>query len=236
MKVLAINGSPKGRQGNTEVLIRLFLEGCRQAGAQTETIYLKDKNIHSCSGCFTCWTKTPGKCIHKDDMEELLNKVLDADIIVYGTPLYYFTYTGIMKNFIDRLLPLVDRNIVKSDHGYTHNGRNSEHVKSIKNVLISNCGFPGTNHFSGLLESFKVWHKDNISGTILVSQGGVLGAIEHNEYLSNLYAPFVQALKDAGKEVITSGHISGDTQKLLNKEYMPDEVYAESANMSWDNE
>lgn len=235
MKILAINGSPRGKQGNTEVLIRLFLEGCRQVGAETETIYLNEKNIHSCSGCFTCWTKTPGKCIHKDDMEELLKKRLDADIVVYGTPLYYFTYTGIMKNFIDRQLPLVDRNIVSSDNGYTHNSRKPEKLRNTKNVLISNCGFPGKNHFSGLLETFKVCHKESVAGTILVSQGGVLGAIEHNEYLSKLYSPFIQALKDAGKEIVTSGHISSETQKLLDKEYMPDEVYAEQANGSWSN-
>lgn len=235
MKILAFNGSPRGKQGNTEVLIRLFLEGCRQAGAETETIYLKEKNIHSCSGCFTCWTKTPGSCIHKDDMKYLLDKLLEADIIVYGTPLYYFTYTGIMKNFIDRQLPLVDRKIVCSDHGYTHNARNPQHIKTIKNVLISNCGFPGKNHFSGLLETFKVWHKDSIAGTILVSQGGVLSSIDHDEYLTKLYTPLIQSLKNAGKEVVTLGHINPETQKLLDTEYMPDEVYAENANVSWDN-
>ena len=72
MKVLAINGSPRGQFGNTEVLLKPFLEGCAEAGAEIETIYLKDKEIKHCIGCFTCWTKTPGKCIHKDDMEELL--------------------------------------------------------------------------------------------------------------------------------------------------------------------
>lgn len=168
-------------------------------------------------------------------MKYLLDKLLEADIIVYGTPLYYFTYTGIMKNFIDRQLPLVDRKIVCSDHGYTHNARNPQHIKTIKNVLISNCGFPGKNHFSGLLETFKVWHKDSIAGTILVSQGGVLSSIDHDEYLTKLYTPFIQSLTNAGKEVVTLGHINSETQKLLNTEYMPDEVYAENANVSWDN-
>ena len=58
---------------------------------QSFSIYLKDKDIKHCSGCFTCWTKTPGKCIHKDDMEELLHKISQADVIVYATPLYYYT-------------------------------------------------------------------------------------------------------------------------------------------------
>ena len=168
-------------------------------------------------------------------MKDLLDKLLEADIIVYGTPLYYFTYTGIMKNFIDRQLPLVDRKIVCSDHGYTHNARHPQHIKTIKNVLISNCGFPGKNHFSGLLETFKVWHKDSIAGTILVSQGGVLSSIDHDECLTKLYTPLIQSLTNAGKEVVTLGHINSETQKLLDTEYMPDEVYAKNANVSWDN-
>ena len=88
MKIIALNGSPRGHKGNTEVILKQFLKGCESAGAKTETIYLKDKNIKHCCGCFTCWEKTPGKCIYKDDMEDLLVKVSKADIIVYATPLY----------------------------------------------------------------------------------------------------------------------------------------------------
>ena len=99
MKILAINGSPRGESGNTEVILKPFLKGCEEAGAEIETIYLKDKDIKHCSGCFTCWTKTPGKCIHKDDMEELLHKISQADIMVYATPLYYYTVTGHYERF-----------------------------------------------------------------------------------------------------------------------------------------
>ena len=109
MKVLAINGSPRGENGNTEELLKPFLKGCEESDAEVEIVYLKDKDIKHCNGCFTCWTKTPGKCIHKDDMEELLNKISQADIMVYATPLYYFTVTGMMKDFMDRMLPLNNR-------------------------------------------------------------------------------------------------------------------------------
>lgn len=62
MKILALNGSPKGENGSTEVILKPFLKGCEKTGAEIETVYLKDKSIKHCSGCFTCWTKTPVFC------------------------------------------------------------------------------------------------------------------------------------------------------------------------------
>lgn len=107
MRILAISGSPRGKNGNTERILRPFLEGARKAGAVTDTVYLKEKNINHCTGCYSCWTKTPGVCIHNDDMPGLLEKVCHADILVFVTPLYVYTVSGLMKDFMDRMLPLV---------------------------------------------------------------------------------------------------------------------------------
>lgn len=97
MKILAINGSPRGKQGNTEVLIRLFLDGCRQANA--ETIYLNSKNIHSCSGCFTCWTK------HQDNvfimmivMDILFSIMLIVSILVGHLIIQVIAEQGFLNN------------------------------------------------------------------------------------------------------------------------------------------
>jgi multimeric flavodoxin WrbA len=118
MKILAINGSPRGRRSNTDRILQPFLEGAREAGAETETVYLKDLKINHCLGCFTCWTKTPGVCVHKDDMAALFPKVRQADVVVYATPLYVFTVSGLMKDFMDRLLPLADPHIVQRGAHY----------------------------------------------------------------------------------------------------------------------
>ncbi len=228
MKILAINGSPRGEKGNTEVILKPFLKGCEEAGAETEIVYLKDKTIKHCSGCFSCWSKTPGKCIHKDDMEELLNKILQADIMVYATPLYYYTVTGIMKDFMDRMLPLNKKEIVKVGENYTHPKRFRE--TSVKSVLISNCGFPGKYNFSGLVETFKVMTKGNLAGTILCAQGGILGAVNSNDMLKNMYAEFFSALKSAGKEVVSEGCIKSETQAVIDKEVIDPEAYVKNAN------
>ncbi|GKX68525.1 flavodoxin family protein [Inconstantimicrobium mannanitabidum] len=235
MKILAINGSPRGINGNTEVLLEQFLIGCEEAGAEKETIYLNRKHINHCSGCFSCWTKTPGKCIHKDDMEDLLLKVSMADIIVYATPLYYFTVTGLMKDFMDRTLPLFKGEILKcDDNKYGHPSRNKKQSPT-KTVLISNCGFPGKYNFSGLLETFNVMTNGNLSGSILFGQGGALGNVRQDANLKELFKPYFSALRSAGKEIVTSGYISNETQLILDTNIIDSETYIKNANKNWHN-
>lgn len=232
MKVLAINGSPREKNGNTEVLLKPFLKGCEEEGAEIETIYLKDKNINHCRGCFTCWTKTPGKCIYKDDMEEILEKVIEADIMVYATPLYIYTVTGLMKDFMDRKLPLAKRDIIKVGNQYAHPKRYEKTIPT-KTVLISNCGFPGSYNFSGLIETFKVMTKGDLTGAILCGQGGVLSSVKFDDNLKKMYEPFFEALKSAGSEIVNLGHIKTETQEILDKDVINPEFYMKNANEGW---
>ena len=98
MKVLALNSSPRGKgESKTGLLLDALVTGMREAGADVEVVQLRGKTIRNCIGCFTCWTKTPGQCVHKDDMSlELYPKWLDADLAVYASPLYYFTVNATM--------------------------------------------------------------------------------------------------------------------------------------------
>ncbi|MDP2861739.1 MAG: flavodoxin family protein, partial [Desulfobacterales bacterium] len=84
MKILAINSSPRvGGQSKTELMLNHLVKGMRDTGAEVDVVNLREKKIKNCIGCFTCWTKTPGRCIHKDDMtRELFPKWLEADLVV----------------------------------------------------------------------------------------------------------------------------------------------------------
>jgi Multimeric flavodoxin WrbA len=231
MRILAINGSPNGAQGNTECLLRPFLEGAREAGAQTETIYLKDKKINHCIGCFSCWSATPGKCVLKDDMQELLGTVLEADMMVYATPLYYYTVTGLMKDFIDRKLPMNNPEIVETDSGYQHS-RRYERKSQVKTVLISNCGFPGAYNFSGLVETFKVMTGGKLDGAVLCTEGGILRQ-SGNPGLDGLLDSYFKAVRKAGKEMVEQGLITSETQEILDKPILDPKLYLAAANKSW---
>jgi multimeric flavodoxin WrbA len=99
-KVLVLSSSPR-RGGNSDLLCDRFASGAREAGHHAEKIFLKDKNIHYCAGCGACLNG--GKpCPQQDDMAEILDKMIAADVIVMATPVYFYTMCGQMKTLIDR--------------------------------------------------------------------------------------------------------------------------------------
>lgn len=100
MKVIGICGSP--RKGNTEFLMREALKAAKEMGAETELILLREKKIEYCDGCCKC--EKNGICHIKDDMQEIYEKLEEADIVIIGSPNYYDNVSGLMKNFIDRTL------------------------------------------------------------------------------------------------------------------------------------
>lgn len=93
MKILVINGSPKGGKSNSYQLAKAFLRGIEQAEkeVQIREFMVCQRNIKPCLGCFSCWNGTPGKCCIEDDMAQVIQDMLWADITVWSFPLYYFT-------------------------------------------------------------------------------------------------------------------------------------------------
>ena len=231
MKILAVNGSPRGKKSNTDRILQPFLEGARQAGAEAEMVYLQGKKINYCLGCFTCWTKTPGVCVHQDDMPPLLEKMRQADMIIYATPLYVFTVSAQMKTFMDRHIPLLDPHIIDRDGQYIHPMRyESAHEKV---VLISNCGFPERHHFSGLVETFRRFTSfpdTDLTATILCPAGELLGPPAMREGLQW----YTDAARRAGREVVEQGRITPETQQVLDRPLMDPTIYSQMANAYWD--
>ena len=99
-RVLGVIGSPR-RNGNTHILVSRFLEGALSEGAEVDTVFLGDLHIEECDGCQVCWRGKP--CNKNDDMLGLYPRLIDSDIIVLGTPVYWYGPTALMKGFIDRL-------------------------------------------------------------------------------------------------------------------------------------
>ena len=148
MKVLALNSSPRGEgQSKTGIMLNQLVLGMRDAGARVEVVDLRKKTIRNCSGCFTCWTKTPGLCIHKDDMtEELFPKFIESDLVIYASPLYHFTVNATMKAFIERTLPILQPFFEESGEATNHPFRH----KFPKAVVLSVAGFPEMSVFDQL--------------------------------------------------------------------------------------
>ena len=104
-KAIILNASPR-KNFNTATLLKEAQKGAEQAGAQAEYINLVDLSYKGCVSCFACkvkGNKTGGLCAYRDDLRPVLEKILQADALIIGTPIYYSYPTGMFRNLLERL-------------------------------------------------------------------------------------------------------------------------------------
>jgi len=231
MRVLAINSSPRAQDSCTDKILIPLLAGMKKAGASIETVYLGKLKINHCKGCFNCWTKTPGKCIHKDDMPSVLQKYIEADFLILATPLYYFNVSGLMKNFLDRTLPLAKIDMKEGKSGLTeHFGRYKTNLNKI--LLVSPCGYPEFDHFVHLVSYVKFLAGNfgcEYIGEILRPAAEMLRIDECQPMFKSYYAN----LKVAGEQLITKGKISKKIRDELHKLFIQPKEYRKLVNVGF---
>ena len=110
-KVLIISTSPR-KAGNSQALADAFMKGAKDANNLVEKVELYDKKINFCLGCLAC--QKSGQCVIKDDANAIVEKMRDADVMVFATPIYYYAMSGQMKTMLDRSNPLYE-----SDYKFT---------------------------------------------------------------------------------------------------------------------
>jgi len=228
MKVTAINGSTHGDKGNTALILTPFLEGVERAGADVEVFYTNKLDIKPCLGDHVCWFKTPGKCIHHDDMEDLLGKLCSADTWVLATPLYVDGMSGPLKNLVDRMIPLGQPVIELRDDHCRHPARDNHQPSKL--VLVSNCGFWEMDNFDPLVSHVQALCKNlslEFAGALLRPHGHVL------KILQDLGAPvedIFDAARTAGEKLITEGVIPADIQTIISRPLLPRQEFVDRAN------
>jgi multimeric flavodoxin WrbA len=115
MKILGINGSPRGKNSRTLKLVDAVLDGARQRGAETELVDIGTLDIQYCLGCQVCYAE--GECVQEDDLSELWEKMMRADGIVLGSPVYINGVTAQLKTVIDRLADAVHCQMLVGKYG-----------------------------------------------------------------------------------------------------------------------
>jgi multimeric flavodoxin WrbA len=237
VRITSFNGSPKGERGNTNVMVEAFLAGAREAGAETENVFLAKKEISPCTGCNACWMKTPGICAQRDDMDELLAKVIGSDIAVFATPIYVDNVTGLMKNFLDRLIPIADPHWEKDENGECRHVM--RHGKPSKIAVISNCGFPQQSHFQVLRLLFRRVAR-NIHADLIAEvyrDGGALLTSPMSE-LRPIVERYRDLVRQAGREVVEKSRLSAETVAKLEEPLLPSagavDDYMRMANQRFD--
>lgn len=134
-RILVLMGSPR-RHGNTDCLAAEFIRGAEEAGHQVEKIYLKDRKIGGCLGCGAC-QRNGGSCVQKDDMQEIYEKWLAADVVVLASPVYFYTWSSQIKAVLDRTFAIEQK------------------VKDTTFYLISAGAAPTEDYMKLMLESFR---------------------------------------------------------------------------------
>lgn len=232
MKVLVINGSPKGNKSNTMQLTNAFLQGMqRAASCEIETVAVCQKNIRDCMGCFGCWTKTPGKCVIPDDMEPILAAYLEADIVVWSFPLYYYGMPSRVKALMDRLLPLNLPYMQVGDDGKSCGHPSRYDMSGKRYALLSTCGFyQRENNYDALKRQFEILYGRNDLVKILCPEGELFAQPQ----LKARCGEYLKSVEQAGYEWMYSGRISDGTNEKLEQLLYPAEVFVEMADASWD--
>lgn len=235
MKVLALNGSPRMKASSTYHMVTPLLEGMRAAGAETEIIHIRKLDLKACIGCYTCWARTPGECIHKDSMTEALEKFNNADMVIFGTPVYHFTMSGIMKDFIDRTLPRLEPWLIPHPHVPGVTGHPKRVEKPEKIMVVSACGFPEYDNFDPLLVTFK--HMARMAGWVYVGDILRTGAEPlSRRSLQGLFTAYYDLLRQAGEQIIRDGGVSDELQTELRKDLFPGgkQVFYDLAEAHWE--
>lgn len=228
MRVLAINSSPRSEgTSKTWMMLEALIQGMSDAGADVETIHLRRKKVNHCIGCFTCWTKTPGVCVHNDDMtNELFPKWLEADVAVYATPLYHFTVNATMKAFIERTLPFLQPYFERVGDTTYHPVRQ----KPPKAVIVSVAGFPEATVFAQLGSYMRFLFEKMLVAEIY--RPGAQAMIY--PYFSEIKKDILEATAQGGRELVQSMRISETTMERINRPLTDDfDSIAALANIFW---
>ena len=235
MRVLAINGSPRLRSSSTYHILTPLLEGMRAAGAETNLIHVRELGLEPCLGCFHCWVQTPGECIHDDGMLGAIEAYRQADLVVYGTPLYHGSMSGLLKTFLDRLLPRYEPWLIDSPHvaGMSGHPRRWEGPRGM--LLVSACGFPEFENFDALVYTFRHMarlHGQDYVGEILRPFGEPLS----RKALQGLFGAYYEVVHRAGEEVVNDWSISVPTRQALREDLLPGDKQAkhDMANAFWE--
>lgn len=171
--VLVVSASPR-KGGNSELLCGAFMLGATEAGHVAHKVRLSKQDINYCTGCLDC-IGGRGNCSQSDDMDAISGMVLAADVIVLASPVYFMSFNGQMKTFIDRLCPIYTR--INGKEFYfvlSAAGGRSSIDSAVRNLRVFTGCLRG-NEEKGILASIGFWDPGKVKGTPHMSEAYALG-------------------------------------------------------------
>ena len=224
MKILVFNGSPKKEKSDTLHITRAFLDGMKDAAPQeVQLIHVIDRHIEFCSGCLACM-RNGGVCRHDDDMRSILEDILASDLLLFSFPLYGYGMPAMLKNLIDRTLPLSSMAMRKVGERYEHVGQAD--LSHLKYLMICGCGFPNSaQNFEPAVAQFKLMFRSNHT-IITVPESPMFNAPE----AAVVTVPRLALVREAGRQYAANGRIDAELLSRIGSPMIPEESYAKIVN------
>ena len=221
--VLAINGSPRQAQGNTARILAPFIDRLRDSGSRVMLKYASQLKIKPCScGTMSCWSRTPGECIHQDDMQEMLSLVAGSQILILATPIY-IPLPGAMQNFLNRLCPIVDP-VLSFNHGRTR-ARLRQGVHLEKVVLLTTGGWWERANADTVLRIVQEFAAD----ADISFAGSIIRPLAHLMWregqLTDQGAGVMAAIQQAADELLRDGNIAPETEQAISQPLLTQEDF-----------
>lgn len=123
MKILILNGNPHRDNREFDRYIESLSRELTVRGHSTQTMVLRDMEIRHCTGCWSCWWKTPGVCMHRDDMPSVYRGILTADLLILASPVVMGFMSALLKRANERLIPLLHPYFAMREGEWHHRGR-----------------------------------------------------------------------------------------------------------------
>ena len=231
MKILIINGSPRGEKSNTMLMTKAFVEGITSATeAEVETVTLKSMRIEPCLGCFNCWSKTPGRCVIKDDVRSITLKMFASDVVIYSFPLFYYSVPSKLKAMIERQLPSVAP-FMEGQKDYLVNGGHPPRFDAhYKTILISTCGFyPTDKSYDAIRAQFDMICGPRNYIELFLGEGELFS----REVAQRRCRAKLEVVRRAGEEYGRTGTLSEETKREVGSHIFPPSMYAHMADAGW---
>ena len=229
MKIIAINGSHTGKRGYTHFLIEKLFSGAQNKGANCEEITLAELKINICKGCSVCNNKKHLlRCIYeeKDDVAMIFDKMREADIIIYATPIYVFNMSGLMKIFIDRFNATgnsSDFNLSDSGLFFHHISKDIYSKPFVTLICHDNFENETSKNVVSYFKTFSRFMDAPQVGTIIRRSGKVTGHgkdLEKEKKYPKILESY-KAIEVSGAELATKGKISRKNQKIASQDIIP---------------
>jgi multimeric flavodoxin WrbA len=226
-KILVVNGCLRMEQSATEKILAPFCEGMRQAGGSVEMFYLKRMKIRPCEGDFICWAQTPGICPIQDDMQMLYQKMREADILVFATPVY-IPLPGQMQDMLNRMVALIDP-VVRTREGRTR-GVFRKDVTVKKLVLVSSCGWWELGNFETVERIIRELAED---GSVTYAGAVLRPHIQWLEKNPEKAEEVFQASRDAGFQLVKKGTMSKETLCIISQPLVSNAQFLETERIAY---